>query len=288
MRARVAERLDIAALLPGARTVMALACNYHWDDEASPVASYARGRDYHATMKDRLRRLRAGLKKHWPALRTYSSVDFLPVMEKVWAVRGGLGYVGKNGCLITEKFGSWVVLGTMVLDVEADAYATELATDRCGKCDLCIRACPTSAIVADKVIDARRCLSFLTIENEGATPDAFARGMQDIVFGCDVCQTVCPLNEHPLRASPRFEPRPVGRLGVREFAALTPSQYDALVKGTPLGRAGYDGLRRNAAYALGAVKDEGARALLNVLARDPAARVQEAARWALARLEENA
>jgi epoxyqueuosine reductase len=205
-------------------------------------------------------------------------------LEKVWAVRARLGYVGKNGCLITPRFGSYVVLAAMVLDVAVDSCDEQPVPDRCGKCDLCIRACPTDALVAARQVDARRCLSYQTIENEGEVPGALRPALADTVFGCDVCQTVCPLNESPLQAPERFMPRSVAGLAVQELALLTPEQFVVLARGTPLVRAGYHGLRRNAAYALGAAGDVKAAPVLQQLAGDPEPRVREAAQWGLAQL----
>lgn len=285
---RADERLDVSKLLPGARTVVSLACNYYFEEppgQASPISVYARGRDYHATMKDRLRAFRRGLKGLAPRILTYGGVDFLPLAEKVWAARAGLGYVGKNACLITPEFGSYVVLTTLVLDHAVDRYADGPTEDRCGSCRACLNACPTEAIVSDGVVDARRCLSYQTIENrDGPVPVALRGAFGDTVFGCDICQDICPLNRAPLQGSPRFAPRAVATLGVRELAALTPEQYEALIPGTPLARAKYDGLRRNAAYALGASRDEGARPLLQRLTTDPSDFVADAARWALEQL----
>ncbi len=284
MAERVEERLDVTKLLPGARAVVSLACNYWHTDDASPIARYARGRDYHATMRDRLRALRRALRARWPGVTDYGAVDANPVMEKVWAVRAGLGTVTKNGCFTTREFGSWVVLATMVLDVEVDAYAAVLDEDPCGRCRICLDACPTGALVADRVVDARACLSYQTIENEGAVPEALRPAMEAITFGCDICQDVCPLNVTPLRAGARFVPRAVAGQSVRALAGMSRAEYDAWVPGTALARAGYDGLRRNACYALGAVRDAGARPLLEALCGDADARVAEAARWALAQL----
>jgi epoxyqueuosine reductase len=289
MGARLAERLDVRRLVPDARTVVALACNYYvWDAglEASPISRYARGRDYHATMKDRLRTLRREFGVRWPDVRMYSTVDTGPVMEKIWAARAGLGYVGRNGCLITPQFGSWVFLATAVIDAEVDRYAESSRIDACGECRLCISACPTDAILPNRAIDARLCLSYQTIENEGAIPERLRSELQNLVFGCDICQTVCPLNAAPVPVSGRFAPRPVAAMHVRELAALSPEAYARLVPGTPLARAGYDGLRRNAAYALGAMKDAGATDVLARLASDPNDVVADAARWALSCINE--
>jgi len=286
MREQAELRLDVTRLLPGAKTVMSLGCNYWREDEPSPIARYARGRDYHATMRDRLRALRRKLREHAPAVKDYGSVDANPVMEKVWAARAGLGYVGTNGCFITEAYGSWVLLAAVVLDVEVDAYAAGPALDRCGKCNLCITACPTDAIVSRKVVDANRCISFHTIENEGDFPEPIRAQVEGFAFGCDVCQTVCPLNDAPVLGGERFQPRPVSKLTALELAQLSPELYQLQVPGTPLGRAGFDGLRRNAAYVLGAARDANARPVLERLLHDASAHVREAARWALSRLDE--
>jgi epoxyqueuosine reductase len=290
MAERAADRLDPTRLLPGARTVVALACNYFVEvgwAERSPVASYARGRDYHATLIDRLRTLRRLLREEFPGLADFGSVDHAPVMEKVWAARAGLGYVSRNGCLVTPEFGSWVVLAAMVLDraVEPEAYGRGPAEDRCGRCRLCVDACPTGALDGTGAVDARRCLSYQTIENPGAVPEPLRPAFEGTVFGCDVCQAVCPLNDAPVpTGNARFQPRLVAALDGRALAALSRSQYDQLVPGTALARAGFDGLRRNAAYALGAAGDREARPVLEALCQDPSPAVNEAARWALGRL----
>lgn len=282
---RLDERLDVSKLLPNVQTVMALACNYFYGDTPSAIARYARGRDYHYNLTDRIRALRRAFKKHLPDIKTYSSVDFGPVMEKVWAVKAGLGFVGKNGCLITPKYGSWVVLATFMLDVEMDAYDEPFLQEQCGQCRLCLDACPTHAIDELRQVDSRKCLSYQTIENEGAIPVEFRHAMEDVVFGCDICQTVCPLNNFPLRAHARFVPRPISNLSVRELASLSQEQFTALAQGTPLARVQYDGLRRNAVYALGAAKDAGAKELLEGLMNDGSEKVREAAWWALSCLK---
>jgi epoxyqueuosine reductase len=156
--------------------------------------------------------------------------------------------------------------------------------DRCGKCNLCLQACPTQAIFAPRQIDARRCLSYQTIENEGSVPEELRPALLNVVFGCDICQSVCPLNDAAVAPSPRFLPRAVASLGVQELAALSPERFAAVARGTPLMRAGYHGVRRNAAYALGAMGDPTARELLRTLAQDSEPRVREAAEWALTRL----
>lgn len=289
MGARALERLDVQRLLPGAKTVVALSCNYYFPAEgsSSPIARYARGRDYHATLSDRLRAMRRRIDERYPDLRIYASVDTGPIMEKVWASRAGLGYVGRNGCFITEEFGSYVLLATMILNAEVDRYASGPAIDRCGTCNLCVNSCPTEAIIADATVDARRCLSYQTIENRGHCPEPLRPALEGMAFGCDICQDVCPLNLSPVQADARFAPRAVADLGVLEIASLTPERYRELVPGTALARAKYDGLRRNAIYALGAAGAPSSVPVLEKLCADPSELVRGAARWAVDRIQRN-
>lgn len=288
LAARFEERLDVSKLLPEAKSVVALACNYFQPDratKASPIARYARGRDYHYNLRDRLRAFRRALKELHPDVETYGSIDAGPMMEKVWAARAGLGYVGKNACFITPQFGSYVVLAGLILDAEVDIYAAGPTEDRCGGCNLCINACPTEAITADTFVDARKCLSYQTIENDADVPEPLRFAFKDVVFGCDICQDVCPLNDSPVIGSDRFIPRAVAGLSVREIAAMTREDYDRLVPGTALARAKYDGLRRNAAYALGAARSADALPVLQALVGDASQTVRTAAQWAIARIE---
>jgi epoxyqueuosine reductase len=290
MGSRAEERLDVSVLLPGARTVLSFANNYWRDDapaQGSPIARYARGRDYHSTLRDRRKAFRKTLNAWYPGLGSYGGVDSGPMMEKVWAARGGLGYVGKNGCLITETHGSWVLLATLILDAEVDAYADSPQPDRCGSCRRCLMACPTGALVGNRQVDAKACLSYQTIENrEREVPEAFRLKFDNLVFGCDICQQVCPLNRKPVfTEDARFMPRAVASLGTVELASMSPEQYRELIPGTALARARYDGLRRNAVYALGVARRSDARPLLEKLSDDDSELVRSAARWALLRLE---
>jgi epoxyqueuosine reductase len=286
MSSRAAERLEVAKLLPGAKTVVALACNYYFPDpiEGSAIARYARGRDYHATLRDRLRKLRRALSGEYPTLRSYACVDTGPVMEKVWAARAGLGYVGRNGCLITEEFGSYVLLAALVLDSPVDHWAVGPALDRCGTCNLCVSACPTEAITADATIDSRRCLSYQTIENHGEIPVPLRPALEGTAFGCDICQDVCPLNLSPLIGEERFRPRPLATLPPGELASMSAEGYREMVPGTAVARAKYDGLRRNAIYALAAARDRSALPILERLSSDQSELVRNAAQWAVAQL----
>jgi epoxyqueuosine reductase len=280
------NRLDPTRVLPGALTVIALAIPHtRPPDERSTVASYARGRDYHYAHRDRLKALRKRLLRVAPGIETYASVDTGAVMEKVWAQRAGLGWIGKNGCLITREHGSGVTLSVMYLDREVDAHDAPHA-DLCGDCALCLRACPTDAFPAPGVVDARRCIAYHTIENEGHAPDDVRPRLRGHLFGCDVCQEVCPFN-HAGRppGDDRLRPRALGLMPPSEVAALSPEDHARLAPGTALARAGYHGLRRNAILAMSAAEAARSRALLERLAGDASPIVADAARWRLQRLE---
>jgi epoxyqueuosine reductase len=286
MSRRLPERLDPTAVLPGARTVIALAIAYHRPaGEAGPVARYARGRDYHYAHRDRMKALRKRLLALDPTLETYAAVDTGLAMEKPWAERAGLGWIGKNGCLINPRLGSWLTLSVMFVDRAVDGYDTPHER-RCGDCALCLSACPTQAFPAPGVVDARRCVAYQSIENQGPVPPPLRSGFDGRLFGCDVCQEVCPWNHRPLpEGDARFAPRPLSALSPAEVAALSPAEFDRLAAGMALARARYDGLRRNALYAIGTARDLNARPVVAKLVDDPAPTVTDAARWALARLD---
>jgi epoxyqueuosine reductase len=286
MGRRMDERLDPRRVLPGAKTVIALAIGYHRQDAParSPVARYARGRDYHYAHRDRMKTLRKRLLALAPGVETYACVDTGVAMEKVWAARAGLGWIGKNGCLINPRHGSWLTLSVMFLDRAVDAY-DEPHDDRCGDCTLCLGGCPTKAFPSPGVVDARRCLAYQSIENRGEVPEGLRRAFRGRVFGCDICQEICPFNRGALpEGDERFAPRPLAGLTPAELAALAPDELERLAAGMALARAHPDGLRRNALYAIGAARDGKARAVVERLAEDPSPEVRDAAAWALARL----
>jgi epoxyqueuosine reductase len=286
MRRRMADRLDPTRVLAGARTVVALAVPYRRPAaERSRVASYARGRDYHYTHRDRMRALRRRLLVLDPTLETYACVDTGVAMEKVWAERAGLGFIGKNGLLITAEYGSWVTLSVMFLDRAVDVYDVP-AANRCGECTRCLRACPTGAIRSPGVVDSGRCVAYQSIENRDLVPRPLRKGFVARVFGCDVCQDVCPFNHDDIpEGDPRFAPRPLAFLTPVQIAALTESEFRRLAAGMAVVRAGYDGLRRNALLALGAARDRSARTIIATLCADGSAIVSEAAAWALDQID---
>jgi epoxyqueuosine reductase len=288
MARRIPERLDPTQVLPGAATVIALAIAYRRPPEErsrSAVAAYARGRDYHYAHRDRMRALRARLLALDPGLETYACADTGVAMEKVWAERAGLGWIGKNGCLIHPRLGSSLTLSVMFVDRSVDRYDAAQA-NLCGECALCLRACPTKAFPAPGVVDARRCVAYQSIENRADVPLPLRRGFRGRVFGCDVCQDVCPFNRRDdiPPGDPRFAPREIAMMTPLALAALSREDFTRLAGGTALARAQYDGIRRNALLALGAAGDATARGLAERLAGDASPTVREAARWALERI----
>jgi len=291
MRTRLEERLDPSVILPGAKTVLVLGIPYGEQkptDGLQPIiARYARGRDYHYAHRDRMRHLRKQLRAFVPSLRDYACVDAGAAMEKAWAERAGVGFIGKNGMVISPRFGSWFTLSLMVLDCEVDQY-DEPHPRLCGDCDKCLRACPTQAFPTPGVVDCRRCLAYHTVENHEAIPSDIAARLKTRAFGCDVCQTVCPFNRGELpEGDPRQAPRPLGLMDAAAIAALTEEEYDRLSAGTPMRRIRYHGLRRNACLSLGSTRARTAEKLLERLTNDPNDLVRNAAVWALGRLRED-
>ncbi len=290
LRTQRGERLDPARLLPGVRSVVVVALAYHaGDSPAAPegtgeVARYARGRDYHAVMKRHLRALATDIAAADPTARMLPTCDIAPVMEKAWAERAGVGWIGKNGCLITTKHGSWVVLGTVLVDRDLEPDAPH--PERCGSCEACLSACPTGAIPEPGVVDARRCISFWTIERRGPVPSEMAGRLGRWVFGCDACQTVCPWNGAARTGSdPELLPRP-GReaLALDDLLRLSEEEYRARFYGTSLARARFDGLVRNALLLAGGSGDPRWADAIRPHLASPYPGVRAAAEWAIERL----
>jgi epoxyqueuosine reductase len=289
LRTQAAVRLDPGKLLPGARSVVALALAYAAPDpepEAprARIARYARGRDYHGVMRRRLKELLARLRERDPTVRTFAGSDLGPVMEKAWAERAGIGWIGKNGCLLTTAHGSWVLLATVILDRELAPDAPH--PNHCGSCAACIPACPTGAIPEPGFVDARRCLSFHTIERRGDVPGDVAERLGPWGFGCDDCQTVCPWNRRPEPdCDPELAPRPHQRaLDLDATIRMTEEEYRARHYGTALARARYEGLVRNAILSAGCSGDRAHVEAIRPLLASPFEGVRAAAAWALERL----
>jgi epoxyqueuosine reductase len=288
LRTQREERLDPRRLLPGARSVVALAVAHSGEavpvpDGHAEVARYARGRDYHTVLKRKLKVLVARLRERDPEVGTFLSVDAGPVMEKAWAERAGIGWIGKNGCLITTDLGSWVLLAAVLLDRDLTPDAPH--PERCGDCAACLPACPTGAIPEPGLVDARLCISFQTIERRGDVPEGVARRLGRWGFGCDDCQTACPWNRGlGEQGDPELQPGRHPSLDLLPLLRLTPDEYRARFYGTALARAGHAGLVRNAALASPAACDPRLEPELRRLLGSELPGVAEAARWALGRM----
>jgi epoxyqueuosine reductase len=297
---RVKERLEPARVLPGARSVLCVALRY-WPlaGEAEPdgdlwprVARYARGTDYHALMGARLEGLAAKARAAFPGVETRQYVDTGPVLERELAARAGIGVFGKNTCLLDREMGSWFLLGELFLTL--DLAPDEPLAELCGSCTLCLDACPTGALVEPFRLDSNRCISYWTIEHRGALPEGVSEAVGDWVFGCDICQEVCPWNRrrHALGAAEHAELRLSGERGELDLAgllALDRDEYVERFRGSPMKRARHDGLRRNAATAMGNRGEERyLQALASALAGDAEPAVRVAAERARARIERQA
>jgi epoxyqueuosine reductase len=255
---RVEHRLDPARLVPGARSVLCVALRYRVpadEDDGGDlwprVARYARGDDYHELMGARLEALHERVEAAFPGTVTRSYVDTGPVLEREWAARAGLGAIGKNTNLLHPVDGSYFLLGEIFLgvDLEPDPPLADL----CGSCRACLDACPTGALAAPYLLDSRLCISYWTIEHRGAIPPEVRPLVGDWVFGCDVCQEVCPWNVSPAPATdPRLAlPERRRGLGLVDLLELQRGEYEERFRGSPMKRAKRSGLRRNAAVAMG-------------------------------------
>jgi len=264
MERDVARRTDPRELLPGARTVVAVALNYytphqHSDDPAvGKISRYAWGDDYHDVLGEKLKALLTHVRELAPEIQGKVCVDAQPAMDKAWAVRAGLGWIGKHTNLITRDHGSWVFLGELLLDVELEYDATR-EEDHCGTCTLCIEACPTRAITEPYVVDSNLCISHATIElRDAELPREVASNLDGWLYGCDVCQDVCPWNRfEQTAAEPRFEPRP-GAVSpaLEEVANLSHDAYVERFRRSPVKRAKLAGLQRNARTLLERARED--------------------------------
>jgi len=289
------RRGDIRAVLPSARSVISLGTIYNVarpystenaDPRQASIARYAWGDDYHTVIQQRMDALVAWLREQaGPALETRAYVDTGPVQERVFAQHAGLGWIGKNTCLINEEHGSWLFLSEVICNVQLEP--DQAAFDQCGDCTLCIEACPTGAIVEPYVLDSRRCLSYLTIEVKGAIPPEHRSSIGSHAYGCDICQEVCPWNAQPAGPDQPGSPwLPRARFDGRSIAELwrTPdAELRASLKNSAMSRAGLLGLRRNLAVCAGATGDAEALSALRQVDEpacdDPI--VAEHVHWAL-------
>lgn len=258
MEGNAAKRTHPDAVLPGVESIISVALNYytgasHADHpEAGKVSRYAWGDDYHGVLDRMLARLLAAIRERRPGAEGKWYVDTGPVMEKAWAERAGIGWRGKHTNVITQDMGSWIFLGEILLNLPM-VYDSP-ALDHCGTCTLCIEACPTAAIAEPYVLDSNRCISYLTIEHRGEIASELGEKFDRWIYGCDICQDVCPWNERFSQASrlEAFEPRDANlELTLESVSAMSDADFSAQFKGSPVKRTKRGGLARNALVALG-------------------------------------
>lgn len=293
----LAKRLSQArrpeTVVPGARSLICVGVNYHTGQNRQPppgsgrISCYAVTRDYHKVITACLKKLSHFIESEWDAAARYY-VDTGPVLERAFAEAAGIGYIGRNTCIITEKFGSWVFLAVIItdLDLPADTNETKI---HCGTCRRCIDDCPTGAINEDWTIDARKCISYLTIENRGPIPVELRKKMGAWLFGCDVCQDVCPHNGRAMPAPIEDFQRlrfPDGVIPLRAVLAMkTDAEFLARFRGTPIMRAKRRGILRNACVVAGNSGDKSLLPLLEVvIERENDDMLREHARWAVEEL----
>ena len=244
------KRLDPRVLVPGAKSVVSLLLNYHTEEkqtdvEAPKIASYAFGDDYHKVIKDKLKELMSFIHQEIGEVQGRVFVDSAPVMDKAWAAKSGLGWIGKNTNLISKKVGSFFFIAELILDLELEHDLP--ATDHCGSCTACIDACPTDALLAPYQIDGSKCISYVTIELKNEIPTDFQGKMDNWAFGCDVCQTVCPWNRFATpHSEPAFNPPDeLLSLSKNEWEEMTQEVFSVIFKNSAIKRTKYKGLKRN-------------------------------------------
>jgi len=283
---RADVRRDPHNLLEGARSIICVGKLYNTPGpEDAEVSRYAWGGDYHRVMRDGLAQMVELLTEEAGAFEHKICVDTAPLLERSYARQAGLGWIGKNTCLIHEPLGSWFFLGEIVTSLEI--VADSPPPDRCGTCTRCIDACPTKALVPDRdgnwTLDSRRCISYLTIELRSPIPEEHREGLGSHIFGCDICQDVCPWNSRaPVTQEPAFFARP--RPGLENFAKLSAGELHQTTRDSPMARAGYSGMLRNIAIAMGNSRLDQFRGPLEDLAASPDEMVAEHAQWALKKL----
>lgn len=296
--AEVRRSLDGEGIVAGAKTVICLSRRYDRDETDDPplartVARYARGRDYHNHLRKRIGRLARFVAGLEVGAKARALCDTAPVLERAWAARSGLGFVGKNGLLIVPGQGSYCLLGEVVTTVALVDHAPDPLNERCGSCTLCLEACPTDAFVAPRVLDPRRCISYATIEARSPAPNALADAIGEHLFGCDDCQQVCPYNAIAPPSAEKTKPfqphERWSRLTLLDFVTLDEAQFARALEGSPLRRATRVGMARNAVLHAASQRGDaeaGARAVLAAGAQHDDAGVRRLARAALARCEE--
>ena len=300
------KRSSLEEALPWAKSVIVAAMNYNTTVPKSTepteprkgwISRYALSpHDYHDTVLSALRRVESAFTEHIRVsggeVTTRCYVDTGPVIERVYAKYAGLGWVGKNTCLIDQQLGSWFFLGVIVTSLESSALLSDkkldIAPDRCGSCTRCIDACPTDAIVAPRQLDASRCIAYFTIEKRGDIPEDFRADIGRHVFGCDICQDVCPWNRKaPVTLNPDFQPDPrLVNPDLSELSRIPPQEFRERFRGSPISRTKHSGLLRNVAVAMGNSGCQEYSTDLQTIARNADPTLAEHARWAIGRLKE--
>ncbi|MBL6645963.1 MAG: tRNA epoxyqueuosine(34) reductase QueG [Flavobacteriales bacterium] len=256
------KRLDPTLLVPGTKTVISLLYNHFTeqrqeDPEAPRISSYAFGEDYHHVVKWKLKELLKWMRRDWGSIEGRAFVDSAPIMERAWAARSGLGWIGKHGLMLNKEGGSHFFLGELLVDLNLPTDGA--VTDHCGTCTRCIDACPTGAIIRPQVLDGSKCISYFTIELRDALPEPMAGRFENWMFGCDICQEVCPWNRHATSHNePAFAPKPeLLRMTRKDWVDLQEETFDTLFKKSPVQRTGYAGLKRNIAFLDAQRENEG-------------------------------
>ncbi|MBX3009113.1 MAG: tRNA epoxyqueuosine(34) reductase QueG [Melioribacteraceae bacterium] len=248
------KRSNPKLLLDNAKSIISLGLNYYTDhlhkteDNYGKVSRYAWGKDYHLVIWEKLALLEGYLKELDPQFQSKSYVDTGPVMDKVWAVKSGIGWLGKHSNVINRDIGSWFFIATIITNFEFES--TNPITDHCGTCTACIDACPTKAIVDNYVVDSNKCISFLTIENKKEIDEEFKNQFDNWLFGCDICQDVCPWNNKFSEISSiiEFEPKCNKELNIDEVLSMNGEEFKTRFETSPIFRAKLKGLKRNAAF----------------------------------------
>jgi len=249
------KRLDPRLLFENAKTIIIVLQNYfpsetQKDKEAPVLSKYAYGTDYHFVLKDKFKKLLQYIQNEIQQCNGRPFVDSAPVLEKAWARRAGLGWIGKHSNLISPEHGSFFFIGELMIDIELPYDKPEPIRDRCGKCTKCIDACPTKAIVADKTVDARKCISYQTIELKNELDESLKGKFENRIFGCDICQDVCPWNlKSEPHNEPKFTPHPKFLdLNKNEWEQMERPLFNELFKNSAVKRTGFNGLKRNLEY----------------------------------------
>jgi len=247
------KRLDPRKLLPGTRSVVSLLFNYHnpnkpADPAAPQIAQYAYGEDYHFVLKWKLKELLKWIRAEWGEVGGRVYVDSAPILERAWAQKAGLGWIGKHSLLLNKYAGSYFFLAEMLLDLDLEPDGEVM--DHCGTCTRCIDACPTDAIIKPYVVDGSKCISYFTIELRGAIPEPARGHMDNWMFGCDICQEVCPWNRHATPTTePRFAPHPrLLDMSKSDWEDLTEDVFREVFRDSAVKRTGLEGLKRNVAF----------------------------------------